>query len=359
MDRDEYRRSSLANWQTMAAGWERRREDMERITAPVREWLVRALAPQPGETILELAAGPGDTGFAAAPLLGDAGRLITTDFSPEMTDVARRRGDELGLHNVEYRTMDAEHLELEDDSVDGTICRFGFMLMVETGAALAETRRVLRPGGRLVFATWRAPEQNPWVSVAGRILVARGLMPPNEPGAPGMFTMAADEIVESLLEDASFTDVRIEDVPVRFAYDDIGELRSPRPGTPEGRSRGPSLRPPRWSSKRSPRSSSSRSLRSPPTAATSCRASRSSRSHANRAGGLARPDPRSNCQTRAPAVLETPSVVERRTSPKRDSMSWISPARFSATQSPTAMFAASACSDSPMPRTRRSRRRSR
>ena len=223
MDRDEYRRTSLANWQTMAAGWERRREDMERITAPVREWLVRALAPQPGETILELAAGPGDTGFAAAPLLGDAGRLITTDFSPEMTDVARRRGDELGLHNVEYRTMDAEHLELEDDSVDGTICRFGFMLMADTGAALAETRRVLRPGGRLVFATWRAPEQNPWVSVAGRILVARGLMPPNEPGAPGMFTMAADEIVDSLLEDASFTDVRIEDVPVRFAYDDIGE----------------------------------------------------------------------------------------------------------------------------------------
>lgn len=223
MDRDEYRRTSLANWQTMAAGWERRRADMETVTEPIRDWLVRELAPKPGETILELAAGPGDTGFAAAALLGDEGQLISTDFSSEMTEVARRRGRELGLLNVAYRTMDAEHLELEDDSVDGVICRFGFMLMSDTEAALAETRRVLRPGGRLVLATWRGPERNPWVAIGGRILTARGFMPPNEPGAPGMFTMSDDGRVESLLAAAGFTDVLIDDVPVRMPYGDVDE----------------------------------------------------------------------------------------------------------------------------------------
>ena len=223
MDRDEYRRTSLANWQTMAAGWERRRADMETVTEPIRDWLVRELAPKPGETILELAAGPGDTGFAAAALLGNEGQLISTDFSSEMTEVARRRGRELGLLNVEYRTMDAERLELEDDSVDGVICRFGFMLMSDTEAALAETRRVLRPGGRLVLATWRGPERNPWVAIGGRILTARGFMPPNEPGAPGMFTMSDDGRVESLLRAAGFTDVLIDDVPVRMPYGDVDE----------------------------------------------------------------------------------------------------------------------------------------
>ena len=223
MDRDEYRRTSLANWQTMAAGWERRRADMETVTEPIRDWLVRELAPKPGETILELAAGPGDTGFAAAALLGNEGQLISTDFSSEMTEVARRRGRELGLLNVEYRTMDAEHLELEDDSVDGVICRFGFMLMSDTEAALAETRRVLRPGGRLVLATWRGPERNPWVAIGGRILTARGFMPPNEPGAPGMFTMSDHGRVESLLAAAGFTDVLIDDVPVRMPYGDVDE----------------------------------------------------------------------------------------------------------------------------------------
>jgi len=207
----------------MAAGWERRRAEIDEVATPVREWLVRELAPQPGETILELAAGPGETGFAAAARLGDDGRLISADFSSEMTEVARRRGNELGLRNVEYRTVDAEHTELEDDSVDGVICRFGLMLMADPAAALAETRRVLRPDGRLVLATWRGPEQNPWVSIGARILVARGLVPPPEPGAPGMFTLAESERVESLLATAGFTDVLIESVPVRFVHRDVDE----------------------------------------------------------------------------------------------------------------------------------------
>jgi SAM-dependent methyltransferase len=223
VDVEEYRRSSLQNWDTMAAGWERRRADIERIFAPVSEWLVRHLAPQPGDTVLELAAGPGDVGFAAAPLLGEGGRLISSDFSPEMVEVGRRRAAELGLTNVEHRVLDAENIELEDDSVDGVLCRFGYMLMVDPAAALSETRRVLRPGGRLALAVWREAPRNPWVALAGRVLAERGLVPPPEPGAPGMFTMASDERMRELLEGAGFTIERLEDVPIRFSYGDIDD----------------------------------------------------------------------------------------------------------------------------------------
>jgi SAM-dependent methyltransferase len=223
MDRDEYRRTSLENWRTMAAGWERRRASIESGSAAVAEWLIRELAPQSGQTILELAAGPGDTGFAAAPLIGEEGRLISTDFSPEMVEVGRRRGVELGLTNVDHLQMDAENLELEDHSVDGVICRFAYMLMADPAAALAETRRVLRPGGRLVLAVWRGPERNPWVAIAGRVLVARGLAPPPDPEAPGMFTMAADERVRALLGAAGFTEIRIDDVPIVFLADDVDD----------------------------------------------------------------------------------------------------------------------------------------
>ncbi len=226
MDRDEYRRASLENWRTLAEGWERRRARIESGSARVAEWLIRELAPQPGDTILEIAAGPGDTGFLAAPLIGEEGRLISTDFSPEMVEVARRRGEELGLTNVEHVRMDAEHLELEDDSVDGVICRFAFMLMADPAAALAETRRVLRPGGRLVLAVWRGPAENPWVAIAARVLVARGLAPPNDPNdpeAPGAFAMASDERVRSLLGAAGFTEVRIDDVPTVIVASDVDD----------------------------------------------------------------------------------------------------------------------------------------
>jgi SAM-dependent methyltransferase len=221
--RDEYRSSSLEMWQRMASGWERRRADIDEAMAPVREWLVTELAPRSGETILELAAGPGDTGHAAAALVGADGHLISTDFSPAMVEVARRRGAKLGLQNVEYRAMDAEHLELEDHSVDGVICRMGLMLMTDPAAALSEARRVLRPGGRLALAVWRGSEQNPWVAIAGRVLVERGHMAPPEPGSPGIFSMASDDRVRSLLEAAGFTQVRIEDVPVLLVYRGIDD----------------------------------------------------------------------------------------------------------------------------------------
>ncbi len=197
---EEYRRQAYETWETMAPGWEKWRAPIEATSLPVREWMIRELAPRPGDTILELAAGFGDTGQAAAEIVGESGRVISTDFSPTMVDIARRRGDELGLTNVEYRVMDAERIELEDDSVDGVLCRWGYMLMPDPAAALAETRRVLQPAGRLTLAVWREAERNPWISIVGRMLLARGHVPPPEPGAPGMFTMARDERIRELLE---------------------------------------------------------------------------------------------------------------------------------------------------------------
>jgi SAM-dependent methyltransferase len=223
VDRDEYKRTSLENWQAMAPGWERRRAELEKVTRPVSEWMVQALDPQPGDTVFELAAGPGDTGFLASTLLGPEGRIISSDFSSEMVEVARRRAAELGLENVEHRVIDAEEIRLDDDSVDGVLCRFGFMLMPDPEAALAETRRVLRPGGRLVLAVWGQAERNPWISIAGRLLAELGLVPRPQPGEPGMFVLADEERLRGLLGGAGFAVERVEDVPVLFEFDDVDD----------------------------------------------------------------------------------------------------------------------------------------
>ena len=223
MDLEDYRRTSYEIWEAMAPGWERWRAELEKALTPVREWMIGKLAPQPGDTVLELGAGAGDTGFAAAAIVGDRGRLISTDFSPDMVEVARRRGAELGLQNVDYRVMDAERIELDADSVDGVLCQSGYMLMADPAAALSETRRVLRPGGRLALSVWGAPERNPWASIGGRILIERGHMPPPDPEAPGIFSMASEERTRGLLEGAGFTAVRTEEIPVHFAFRDLDE----------------------------------------------------------------------------------------------------------------------------------------
>ncbi len=217
---EELQRANYEIAEAIAPSWERRRADVERFAGRVREWMLRELRPQPGDVVLELAAGAGDCGFEAAKLVGDRGRLISTDFSPAMLAAARRRGAELGAENVDYRVLDAARNELDDDSVDGVLCRFGFMLMVDPVTALAETRRVLRPGGRLALAVWGPPERNPYFTAIVGGLVANSHMPPPDPDGPGVFSLASAERTAALLEGAGFSTVRTEEVPVRFAVAD-------------------------------------------------------------------------------------------------------------------------------------------
>lgn len=219
-----FRTDSYEIAEAMAPTWERRREYIEGVCAPVRNWMLGELRPKEGDTVLEVAAGVGETGLQAAAALGERGRLITTDFSPAMLDAARRRGAELGVQNVTYEVMDAERLDLEDDSVDGVLCRFGYMLMDDQAAALAEARRVLRPGGRLTLASWGPPERNPFFGLIGMSLGRRGhIPPPDPPPAPGPFSMASPERTTALLEAAGFREVLTEEVPVRFVVADVDD----------------------------------------------------------------------------------------------------------------------------------------
>ena len=204
-----------ARWSRTAEGWGARADEMARATMPVSTWMVEALAPQPGDTILELAAGPGDTGFLAAELIQPGGTLICSDLVPEMLTVAQRRAAALGIRNVRFRQIDMQlPIDQPAASLDGVLCRWGYMLLADPEAALRETRRILKPGARVTLAAWTAREENPWSALPLRELVERGLAEPPDPAAPGQFSWGREGVIAEHLEAAGF----VEHVVERIAF---------------------------------------------------------------------------------------------------------------------------------------------
>ena len=130
-----------------------------------RTWRARAvetLQLQGGETVLDLCTGTADLLLALAPPGGAAARVVGVDFSTEML--------RLGYRKVRRSTArgaltllrgDAERIPLGDRSVDGVTIGFGIRNVQDRVAALAEVRRVLRPGGRLAILEFGTPGPAP------------------------------------------------------------------------------------------------------------------------------------------------------------------------------------------------------
>jgi SAM-dependent methyltransferase len=224
-DADAHRRASLEGWEEAASGWVRRQQLLRELGAPVSHWMVDEISPQPGQRVLELAAGLGETGLLAAELVAPMGGVIVSDQAEAMLDGARARALELGLSNVEFQVLNAEWIDLPLASVDAVLCRWGYMLMADPATALAETRRVLRPGGRVALAVWDRVQDNPWALLPAQELAARGIAPSPDDGAqPGPFALGDRERVAELLAQAGFAEVRVEALELSRLHDSFLDL---------------------------------------------------------------------------------------------------------------------------------------
>jgi SAM-dependent methyltransferase len=223
-DLDEnYRKDSRARWGVQAKGWSAHAEQIGRQTMPVSVWMVDALRLQPGQEILELAAGTGEVGFLAAEQVVPGGTLISSDFAPEMITAAQARAEQLGITNVRFRQIDAEGIDQPAASLDGVLCRWGYMLMADGEAALRETRRVLKPGARVALAAWTGAAENPWASIPMAELVARGHVERPDPALPGQFAWARAGTIEEHLDAAGFTEYEVDTVDFAYTYPSVDE----------------------------------------------------------------------------------------------------------------------------------------
>jgi SAM-dependent methyltransferase len=219
-DPDTQRADSRAGWERAAGAWRQLQDRFQAVGMPVARWMIDAIEPQPGQRVLELAAGTGDVGFLAAELVAPGGALICSDGAEAMIEQARQRAAELRVANVEFKQLELEWIDLEAATVDAALCRWGYMFALDRAAAFRETRRVLKPGGRLALATWAAIERNPWAALRVEALEAEGHPPPPPPGP---FDLGSEELLGELLADAGFMEIETAPIEVAFTHDDLDD----------------------------------------------------------------------------------------------------------------------------------------
>lgn len=157
MDEEAVRRETervRADWAARGRHWDRRADEIAEQAARLNAPLIEAAAIAPGQRVCDIATGAGEPALGMAELVGADGRVFATDLVPEMMLGARRRAAARGLRNVEFRTADMRALPDADGAFDRVVCRFGLMFCPAPAAAVAEARRVLKPGGRAAWLVW-------------------------------------------------------------------------------------------------------------------------------------------------------------------------------------------------------------
>jgi SAM-dependent methyltransferase len=209
---EDYRAASLHSWSSVATDWARLTDRIDRQLQAAADWMIDALALEPGERVLELAGGPGTLSMMAARAVSPGGHVIYSDFAEPMVEAARERLQAAGAPGVECRVIDAETIDLPDASVDAVACRMGYMLMADPAAALRESARVLAPGGRIALAVWSDPGSNPWAALPMQAVAKELGAPPPPADAPGLWALGDEARLRGLLEDAGFRSIRVEEL---------------------------------------------------------------------------------------------------------------------------------------------------
>ncbi len=163
MDAKVQRRIQRYGWDKAAdayeAGW-------KNSLADAQAELLRMSDAGPGERVLDLACGTGLVTFPLAEAVGPAGRILATDISERMVDAIRRTAGERGFTQVDAFRAGAEALVgVPDASIDLVTCAFGLMYVPDPDVAMAEALRVLKPGGRAVFAVWGERAKCGWAEI--------------------------------------------------------------------------------------------------------------------------------------------------------------------------------------------------
>lgn len=189
--------------------WTDRQQAQDTLLAPVSDILIDRARVNAGERIVDVGCGCGATAIAFAQKVGPTGQVLGIDISAPMLARARQLAP-AGLP-VDFVLADATVYPFVSGSFDLLVSRFGVMFFAQPALSFANMRRALRPSGRLAFACWREPRDNPWLMTPLQAVYKHvPKLPQVGPEDPGPFSFASEQRVQRILSEAGFAGIAME-----------------------------------------------------------------------------------------------------------------------------------------------------
>ncbi|MBI1343479.1 MAG: methyltransferase domain-containing protein [Terrimonas sp.] len=202
----EIRDQQKNSWNKFSPGWKKWDEMMMDFLKPMGDEIIQKLELKEGDLVLDMASGTGEPGLTIAKTVKN-GKVILTDLSDGMLEVAKENASRQGIHNIETHICDVCELPYPDNTFDAISCRFGFMFFPDMQMAASEMVRVLKPGGRLATTVWYLPERNFWVTAIGGTINRNMQLTPPPPEAPGMFRCAKNGMILDIFKKAGLSNI--------------------------------------------------------------------------------------------------------------------------------------------------------
>jgi ubiquinone/menaquinone biosynthesis C-methylase UbiE len=206
----------IAYWNGPAGQrWAERQQVQDIVLAPVADILIDRAGPKAGERVIDVGCGSGVTTIALAQKVGPSGRVLGIDISGPM--LARARASAPKDLPVDFTLADATVYPFEPAGYDLLASRFGVMFFADPVLSFANMRKALRPSGRVAFACWREPRENPFFMAPLQAVYKHvPKLPQLGPEDPGPFAFADEARVKRILGEAGFVDIVMEACPLTF-----------------------------------------------------------------------------------------------------------------------------------------------
>jgi ubiquinone/menaquinone biosynthesis C-methylase UbiE len=200
----------------VAAAYRRWDRDDAEWGRAARDLVVDRARLAPGLRVLDIGSAHGEPGLAIAEAVGPKGHVTLVDLAPDLLDIAARRPRDAGLRHVATRVADVHDLPFEPGTFDRVTSRLAAMYFADPPTAFAETRRVLAPGGRVVFLVWGSVDQPMFSDIIGRLF--KYVAPPDADGSPSPFAYSRAGTLAAALTAAGFVDVAEEPATLPTAF---------------------------------------------------------------------------------------------------------------------------------------------